>query len=214
MQRKLLDKKISFQLSLSVWQWLLLAEAALLIVYACWEIYWYTKVGAAAIKWHTYFALGALSFSLLFLLPFKQVSSIRQRSWLFASYAGLSLLIGEIHPFTTVPMYTTFPNYAYSFKLTDTKGNLIPIAKYYHSSSDELSHQFSNIANNLHLSSTDYEDSYNMRIIGKMLFTGMRMNVKNTPPVDSIQLYLVSYTRNNGNITAKETLMYADGVRH
>lgn len=210
MQRKLLDKKISFQLSLSLWQWLLLAEAALLVAYACWEIYWYTKVGTAAIKWHTYFATGAFIFSLLFLLPFRQVAIIKQHSWLFGCYAGLSLLIGEVHPFSTVPMYTSFPNYAYSFKLTTTKGQLTPITKYYHSSSDELSHQFYTIASNLHISNADFEDPNNLRTIGKIMFANLQANVKNTPPADSLQLYLVTYTRSQNTITTKETLLYAD----
>lgn len=43
----------------------------------------------------------------------------------FGGYVVLSLLVGEVHPFTRVSMYDSFPNWAYVFYLKDGQGNIL-----------------------------------------------------------------------------------------
>jgi hypothetical protein len=44
---------------------------------------------------------------------------------IFFTYIILSLVIGERHPFTPVPMYNHFPNWAYVFYAKDNDGRIL-----------------------------------------------------------------------------------------
>jgi|GEM_PF-1708398 len=213
MQRKLLDKRFSFQFSLSVWQIILLAEMVILLLYVCWEIYWLSKVGTAAIKWHTYFAGFVFGISLLLLLPYAWVHYIKQRSWLLVLYVPLCLLIGEAHPFSNVSMYSSFAPDAYAFMLTDNRDNIIPISKYYSTHSGNLGHEFNSICADMHINGyPDYAKAENVIAIGKVLFAHLQLKEISTPPTDSVKLYMVSYTYGGNKISSNKTLMYNGSV--
>jgi hypothetical protein len=94
-----------------------------LVAYAAWETYWYLRVGSPAIKWHTYAA--ALGYVLFIVaLPVPAMHFLRKHLWLGVLYIVLSLAIGEQHPFTLVPMYTSFINEARVLSLTTTDNRL------------------------------------------------------------------------------------------
>jgi hypothetical protein len=61
-------------------------------------------------------------------------------------YLGLCLWIGEVHPFTLVPMYNSFPNYGYAFYITDEHNKVLPIKKYFSYQSGNLGHYYNAMA--------------------------------------------------------------------
>ena len=61
---------------------------------------------------------------------------------LFIGYVVLSLLIGEHHPFTTVPMYNYLPKQAYVFLLKSDSLDLIPLKELVTVTGAGVSHKF------------------------------------------------------------------------
>jgi hypothetical protein len=62
------DRSVSFSITISVRQVLMLSAALLLLCYLVWELYWYNAVGLYFIKWHTRLVGTALLTSVV-LLP-------------------------------------------------------------------------------------------------------------------------------------------------
>lgn len=207
-----LNRKRQFRFSLTLWQFGLIAGMALLLPYAVWEMYWYRQVGMAAIKWHTYLAFFAVLFWLL-LMPVSFLSSVRNKMMLALVYLILCLIIGEAHPFTRVSMYNNFTKYAYSFKLTDNKENLIPFEKYYRVSSSALAHKFVVIAQELTPAwAYGSETPETLAIIGRELLKELQESKKTTPPADTLRLYLVRHYMYSDSLMKTEKLIYADRV--
>jgi hypothetical protein len=194
-----LGRKKHFQYSLSLWQIGSIAGLFFLLPYIAWEVYWYCKVGMAAIKLHTYL-VGAVVLVWLILMPGGLSGFIRKNMLLGLAYILLCLLIGEVHPFTRVPMYNKFDDYAYSFKLTDSDDQLIPISKYYRISSAGLGHKYSLFMQNPEA----------LAYSGRELLNQLQESRKAKPPADSLRLYLVRHYLTNDSLLQTETLMYAD----
>src|SRR4051812_49033319 len=102
-----LGRKRQFQYTLSYWQLGAIVGMCLLVPYALWEAYWFMQVGAAAIKLHTYVVIAAVLFWLV-LMPGIFSGFVRKNMLLALAYIAACLLIGEVHPFTRVPMYNKF----------------------------------------------------------------------------------------------------------
>jgi hypothetical protein len=50
-----------------------------------------------------------------------------KRYFIFILYVTISLIVGrEFHPFSTFPMYNSFPNWGYVFFMKNEKGDMIP----------------------------------------------------------------------------------------
>ena len=207
-----LYKKRQISFSLSIWQIASLAGLVLLVPYIAWEVFWYNKVGIAAIKPHTH-VVGAVVFIWLFTIPVARISFIRKNLMIGIIYLILCLLIGEIHPFTLMPMYNKFVNYAYSFKLTDKEGKVIPVSSYYSITCGSLAHKFYAISNSLAVNcGFEKETTQELRIIGKKLLKELEASRKTNPPADTICLYLVNHSFENDSIVKTEKLMYAAKV--
>lgn len=138
--KNFLLKPIEFKFQLKVYQIYFLALGFLYLPYVGWEVFWYVKVGSAAIKWHTWLAIGVLLFS-IFLLPYNWISVFRSKFFVFIFYVGLCISIGEIHPFTKVPMYTSFQKEITIYSMTDDKGNFIPFYNYTSLSASQIMHK-------------------------------------------------------------------------
>jgi len=72
-------------------------------------------------------------------------------------YVGLSLAIGEVHPFTKVPMYSSFQSEITIFSLQDTSGNLIPFNNYSKLSSGAVMHKYFNAVKTFSTNNTQQE---------------------------------------------------------
>lgn len=139
----LLEREYNFSLKIKGWHIVLILLSLIYVPYTAWEIFWYLRVGNIAIKWHTWFAVTFLSVVLL-LIPEKPFIQFKKFYLLFVMYVVLSLAIGEVHPFTKVPMYSSFQEKITIFSLQDTSGNLLPFNKYSNLSTGPLMHKYFN----------------------------------------------------------------------
>lgn len=205
-----LKKKREYRFSLSLWQLGSIAGILFLIPYVAWEAFWYTRVGMVAIKPHTWVVL-ALVIIWVLLAPNSAVDFIRKNLLLGLLYIALCLLIGEVHPFTKVRMYSKFVNYAYSFKLTDNNEKQIPIIRYYNLSSGGLSHKYFTLMDQHHQGyGYGTESPETLATAGRELLKELQQSKKSNPPADSLKLYLVYHYLRNDSLLCTEKLMYAD----
>jgi hypothetical protein len=183
----------------------------LLIPYTAWEIFWYLKVGQDAIKPHTW-AVGTITIIWILLAPVSVIDFIRKNILLGAVYVVLCILIGEVHPFTKVAMYDKFINYAYSFKLTDNKEQVIPLTGYFRITSGSISHKYFTVMQQRGLEyGFGKESDSTLKAVGAVLLQDVKSRKKTKPiPSDSLRLYLVYYSLEHDSIRQIERLMYAD----
>lgn len=154
--QNLLEKKYKFTFQLKGWKVALITLSFVYIPYIAWELFWYSKVGDVAIKWHTWFA--AIFFLIvLLLIPEKPFTYLKRFYFLFILYVGLSLAIGEVHPFTKVPMYSSFQSKITIFSLQNTSGNLMPFEKYSKLSSGPVMHKYFNAVETFSTNNTQQE---------------------------------------------------------
>lgn len=79
----ILNKKITFNISISFWHVLLL----LVLIYVVWELYWFDKVDFGFIKWHTHlFSTLLISFIVCapLILFFKKKNNIAKLNWIYS----------------------------------------------------------------------------------------------------------------------------------
>jgi hypothetical protein len=141
MTDNLLQRNYRFYFSITGWKLLLLVFLFIAIPYIAWELFWYFKVGSNAIKWHTWI-FGGLTLVVFLVMPFRQISWFR-RTWLIGfTYFFACFFIGEIHPFTRVPMYSSFQKEIPVFSLINDSGMMIPFECYTTSRTGELLHKY------------------------------------------------------------------------
>lgn len=124
-------------------------------------------------------------------------------------YIALSVWFGEVHPFTVVPMYNNFPNWAYSFYMSDKNNNIIPIATYFNYKDDELSHNFSAICSseNISYANKTIVDPELLKV-GKLM--ALQLFKKKIKPLDtdSVRLHRVCYFLCNDSICSTDLILY------
>ena len=101
---------------------------------------WYPMIGIGLwlIKW--LLILGTL---LAVFYLFAQIPRLAyEKASLFTLFVLLSWKIGENHPFTRVPMYHSFPDYAYVFYLEDENQQVIPFKPVSKLHAPEVSHLY------------------------------------------------------------------------
>ena len=143
-----LTKKIQFNFYLKGYQLLLIALGLIYAPYIAWETFWYFKVGSAAFKWHTWLA-SAVLIAVLFLLPFRPLNFIREKMTVFVVYFSLCWFIGEVHPFTMVPMYTSFQKELIIYSLANENNTLLPNQSYSTLASGQIMHKCSALRSRL-----------------------------------------------------------------
>jgi hypothetical protein len=151
-----LTRKFQFQFYLKGYQLLLIALGLIYVPYIAWESFWYFKVGSAAIKWHTWLALAVLII-VLFFLPFRPLNFIREKMTVFVVYFSLCWFIGEVHPFTVVPMYTSFQKELIIYSLANENNDLLPFQSYTKLASGQIIHQVSAFSSRLNNTSNQTE---------------------------------------------------------
>ena len=125
------------------------------------------------------------------------------------TYIVLSLLIGEVHPFTVVPMYSSFPNWAYSFYLSDSTSRLLPIANYFKYADDELGHNYAAICEQQKIVyGNQTETKIQLECVGKQMF-GLLQAHQVAPLLQSyIQLHRVCYFMQRDSINVADIIIY------
>jgi hypothetical protein len=143
---------------------------SVLLAYVTWEVYWFLQVSVAAFKWHTFTVVAVLFFGILLKALKKHPSTF----WAIIpglSYVAISVAIGsEQHPFSMMPMYSSIPNIAYSFKLSDGQGNLVPIRPAFKTSSGRLSHAYPSYCGAAGIvCGTGQETALELKAVGRLL---------------------------------------------
>ncbi len=126
-------------------------------------------------------------------------------------YVVLSLLIGEQHPFTLVPMYNNLPNYAYSFYLSDDKGQILPFAKYFKCADDYPAHTYNAICENKKIRSGNrLETKQQLSEIGKQMIADLKEHQFALLPKSRIQLHRICYFLERDSLKKDDYLMYEE----
>lgn len=68
------------------------------------------------------------------------VKQLLPKIYLAVIYIVISLAVGEWHPFSKYPMYSTFPNSALVVMAVDSAQNVLPLTKYLRIGSADLTH--------------------------------------------------------------------------
>lgn len=179
-----------------------------LVVYAAWETYWYLRVGNAAIKWHTYaVALGYVLF--IVSLPVPAMHFLRKHLWLGVLYIVLSLAIGEQHPFTLVPMYTSFINEARVLSLTTTDNRPIVLKGKFNVHSGGLMHRYFAKRSAIEASAPNLTEKEQNLIIGSFLIDEITNSSLVSYSSDTLQLHLLTYHLHDHQLKCSSTLIYA-----
>lgn len=126
-------------------------------------------------------------------------------------YVVLSLLIGEQHPFTLVPMYSNLPNYAYSFYLSDDKGQILPFAKYFKCADDYPAHTYNAICEDKKISyGNGLETEEQLAEIGKQMIAELKEHQYALLPKGQVQLHRINYFMENDSLKEVDSKMYEE----
>lgn len=138
---------------------------------------------------------------------------------IFIFYVAVSLCIGhEFHPFSTYPMYNSFPNWGYVFYLQDTKGKLLPYSKVMRDARTKnagyVGHTFYSFMERENCRYGDgHEDTACLRRAGAALMQMIWMDEdKSRAGVDSTLLVRRFYYIQDGQMRYRDDVMYEDTI--
>jgi hypothetical protein len=123
-------------------------------------------------------------------------------------YLLISLLVGEFNPFTRVPMYNSFPNYAYTFYITDAYGKNL-CATNEHLNSGNLSHIYCSIVSKYNLFyGFRKETKQEMNLVAGEMFNNFKNDSKVKLPKGLIFLRRISFSIENEKLCKQNDLIY------
>ncbi len=125
-------------------------------------------------------------------------------------YVAISLVIGEQHPFTLVPMYNGFQNYAYSFYMTTADGKLLPFHVYFDCKDDFPSHLYGSICDKIGVNAgNETETDIQLNRVGEDMLLTLKKRHLLPLPKGEIQIHRICYYSENGLIKSRSKKMYS-----
>lgn len=122
-------------------------------------------------------------------------------------YMTCSLLIGEIHPFSCFPMYSSFPNWSYAFYLADKNDKLIP-AEEFHTNGGKMGHTFYSICSSKKiLYGNGMESDKELQTIGKEMMNLIVLNNK-TAKYSNIALHRIYFYYQHDTIKKQNKIIH------
>lgn len=122
-------------------------------------------------------------------------------------YLAGFLIFGEVHPFSSYPMYNSFPNWSYTFYFTDENDSLIP-SHVFDINSGDISHKFYAICEDEKINyGNGVESEEELFHIGKKM-TEMILQEKSTYQYQKIQLHRRYYKYENRKVVQDNIVMY------
>ena len=118
----------------------------------------------------------------------------------------MSLLIGEVHPFSREPMYNSFPNLATAFYLSDSRGNLLPVTKYFSYNTDAITHNYHTIEEIMGYQ--ENETKSRLDKIGREMWTQILPHAYSGVIVHGITIHRVSYFLSKDTISQNDEILY------
>lgn len=124
-----------------------------------------------------------------------------KKYFLFLSYVVICVLIPEIHPFSKYPMYSSFPNYSYSFYVADKNDSLIPFHDNFKIRANEIAHTYYEICSNHNFKcGFGAETDSQLSVVGCEMLDHIIKLRKSTLVADSISLHRIYYLFEGGKI--------------
>lgn len=124
-------------------------------------------------------------------------------------YIFCSLIVGEVHPFSRFPMYSSFPNWSYAFYLADENGKLIP-AKELNTTGGKMGHTFYSICESKNIDyGDDMESKIELQKIGKQMMDLILLNnTTSNIKYSRIALHRIYFYYKNDSIKKNNTIIY------
>lgn len=125
-------------------------------------------------------------------------------------YLLLSLAVGEVHPFTLVPMYNQFPNWSYAFFITDEKEQVIPIKAHFRYGAGNLGHHFCAVAadENIHYGNR-VESGEELEKIGGSMLEKLSGQCYKKPESAEVQLHRLCFYWEQDSIRTEDKMLSA-----
>jgi hypothetical protein len=122
-------------------------------------------------------------------------------------YMTGSLLIGEIHPFSCFPMYSSFPNWSYAFYLADKNNKLIP-AEEFHTTGGYIGHSYYAVCSSKKiLYGNAMESKEELQSIGKEMMNLILLKNKSAK-YSNIALHRIYFYYQNDTIKQQNKIIY------
>jgi hypothetical protein len=111
------------------------------------------------------------------------------------------MLTQEFHPFSKYPMYSSFPNYSYSFYVADGKDSLLPFMQNFKVQANEIGHIYVEICEEHQFKhGFGMETDSQLRIVGQELLGTIIKARKMTLSTDSVSIHRKYYFFEGGKI--------------
>jgi hypothetical protein len=171
---------------------------------------WYPRFGLILWAGKNLFFLSLL-YSIYF-FRVKIVSLLERFPYIsiFVVYVVLSWVIGEHHPFSRIPMYHSFPNYAYTFNILDNENQMIPLKEISKMGAAEISHLYFSAINNSDIIyyGSGIEDSLDMESIGEEVFNNIvwKENIDLNEKCFKLERIYLSINESNELVTKSKIL--------
>lgn len=124
----------------------------------------------------------------------KSLKWVLAHAALGIGYLLLSLTIGEVHPFTLVPMYNHFPNWSYAFYLTDEKNQLIPLKEHFRYSAGNFGHHFCAVAEDENISYGERRESDSeLNLIGEKMLLKLSGQCYKKTEAEEVRLHRLCF---------------------
>jgi hypothetical protein len=131
----------------------------------------------------------------------------------FLCYVTLSWFLPEFHPFSRYPMYDSFPNYSYSFYISDSTGQLLPYARYFKVRANEIGHMYCEVFDEHQWArGMGIESDSQLRAAGSELMKSIISSQKIPLPAGEIRLHRLYYKFQNDSIHCYATQLAASKV--
>tara|TARA_B110000503_G_scaffold140518_1_gene231592 strand:- start:2198 stop:2641 length:444 start_codon:yes stop_codon:yes gene_type:complete len=120
------------------------------------------------------------------------------------------LIFRETHPFSRFPMYSSFPNWAYSFYLTDENDKIIPLSSL-ETNGSSLGHLFGSVSDELSIPYGNFmESDEDLLRIGKRMMEILTEG--RDLEADQLELHRKAFYYKNDSITGQDIIMtYYEG---
>ncbi len=133
-------------------------------------------------------------------------------------YVLISILIGkEFHPFSTFPMYNSFPNYGYVFFLKNEKGEIVTFGRNFSKSKNAgyIAHTFYSLCEHYGFNyGFGKENSEDLKKAGKEMLEMILYNEDEERfNFDSLKLYRRFYFLENKKLKYRDDLMYGQSLK-
>ena len=135
-----------------------------------------------------------------------QMHSFFKHSLFGICYIIISLLVGEIHPFSRETMYDSFPNLAVTFYLNDSAANLLPVKKYFAYNTDAITHNYHNIEEIMGYQQV--ETKQRLQEVGRKMWLQIMPRAYPTTDTHGITIHRVSYFMVNNSLQQNDEILY------